>query len=224
MSVERAVVDRIKTLIEQGKPLSPAGKQGYALTYDELQAIDGLLTSAFHAVELVVDSPLNAYTKQCMFVSAKLNSARGVDADSQKSECVGAMISILENLLVDVEAGLISSLVDRIRAETFDDFLDHAERYHKSGEKFSGVIAGVVFEDTIRRIAQNNGASVGHLETTINDLVKKGVITATKAKRAKVASHVRTKATHAEWDEFDLKDVSGTIDFTRELISAHLDR
>ena len=85
------------------------------------------------------------------------------------------------------------------------------------------MIAGVVFEDTIRRIAQNNEIPVRDLEAIINALVKRGVITATKAKRAKSAAHVRTKATHADWDAFDLKDVDDTINFTRELITAHLD-
>ena len=225
MSVEKAVINRIKALIEQGMPLSPVGKEGHALLYEEDQAISGWLTSATHAVELIFGSSLNAYTKQCISILAKYDTsdARGARAGSTRSECVGAMVSVLENLLADVEAGLISSLEDRIRAETFDDFLDHAEQYHKEGRKESGVIAGVVFEDTIRRIAQNNEIAVRHLETTINDLVKRGVITATKAKRAKSAAHVRTKATHAEWDEFDLKDVSDTINFTRELIAAHLD-
>ncbi len=226
MSVENAVVNRIKVLIEQGMPLSPVGKKGYALLYEEEQAIAGWLTSAIHAVELIVGSSLNAYTKQCISVSVRYDHSHhaGVDREGTKSECVGAMVSVLENLLADVEAGLISSLEDRIRAETFDDFLDHAVQYHKAGRKESGVIAGVVFEDTIRRIAQNNKIAVGHLETAINDLVKKGIITATKAKRAKSAAHVRAKATHAEWDEFDLKDVNDTIIFTRELIAAHLDR
>ena len=68
---------------------------------------------------------------------------------------------------------------------------------HKAGRKESGVIAGVVFEDTIRRIAKNNQVTVKPLETIIDDLRKKGVITATKAKRAKSCAHVRTKATHA---------------------------
>jgi len=35
-------------------------------------------------------------------------------------------------------------------------------------------------------------------------------------------SLVRTKATHAQWDEFDLSDVSATIDFTNELIDSEL--
>ena len=35
-------------------------------------------------------------------------------------------------------------------AEAFDDFLDHAEAYLHGGRKMeAGVIAGVVFEDTI---------------------------------------------------------------------------
>ena len=226
MSVEKAVVNRINALIKQGIPLSPAGKHGRALLYEEEQATSGWLTSAIHAVKLIVGSSLNAYTKQCISVSARYDSSHMAmpRTGEIKSECVGAMVSVLENLLADVEAGLISSLEDRIRAETFDDFLDHAEQYLKGGRKESGVIAGVVFEDTIRRIAQNNEIAVGHLEATINDLVKKGVITATKAKRAKFAAHVRTKATHANWDEFDLADVNETINFTRELIAAHLDR
>ena len=81
----------------------------------------------------------------------------------------------------------------------------------------------MVFEDTIRRIAQNNEIGDGRLEEIINKLVKSKVFTATKAKRAKSSAHVRTKATHADWEEFDLKDVADTIKFTRELIEAHLD-
>jgi len=54
-------------------------------------------------------------------------------------------------------------LGNKIRAETFDDFLDHAVFYAKKGRKMeAGVIAGVVFEDTIRRIHREKigGSSV----------------------------------------------------------------
>jgi hypothetical protein len=33
---------------------------------------------------------------------------------------------------------------------------------------------------------------------------------------------VRTKASHAQWDEFEIEDVKATIEFTREVISASL--
>ncbi len=45
-----------------------------------------------------------------------------------------------------------------------------------------------------------------------------------KAKRARVAAHVRTKATHAQWDDFHLNDVKVTIEFTEELILSHLEK
>lgn len=43
-----------------------------------------------------------------------------------------------------------------------------------------------------------------------------------KAKRARAAADVRTKATHAQWDEFELDDVRSTIEFTRDLIETKL--
>jgi hypothetical protein len=62
-----------------------------------------------------------------------------------------------------------------------------------------------------------------NLDTLISALVNRGVLTQLKAKRARVAADVRTKATHAQWDEFSASDVAEAIGFTRELIEAQLD-
>jgi hypothetical protein len=134
------------------------------------------------------------------------------------------MIGVLRSLLQDIEAGLITTLEDRVRAEVFDEFLDHAVVYQKSRRKeLAGAIAGVVFEDTIRRIGKKHGASDPQIETMIINLVKKQIFTDVKAKRARAAADLRNKATHARWDQFDLHDVNDCIGFTRELITAHLE-
>jgi hypothetical protein len=67
------------------------------------------------------------------------------------------------------------------------------------------VISGVVFEDTVRRIYRDKVADDKDksLEDMINALAKNGVITGQQSKQAKVAAHVRTKATLARWDEFE---------------------
>lgn len=123
--------------------------------------------------------------------------------------------------------GLLSSIENQTKASVFDDFLDHAKEYLRRKHKNeAGVIAGVVFEDTLRNIYRKmiDSAEKGKtLETLIVDLVHEEILTQTKAKRARVAAHVRTKATHAQWDEFDLKDVDTTIDFTEELILKYLE-
>jgi hypothetical protein len=46
--------------------------------------------------------------------------------------------------------------------------------------------------------------------------------TALKAKRARAAAGLRTSAAHARWEEFEIGDVIPVIEFTKELIAAHL--
>ena len=142
------------------------------------------------------------------------------------NNAVGEMASVLENLLGDAKAGLISSVADHARAEIFDDFLDHAEAYVQEKRKNEAdVIAGVVFEDTVRRLCRKRSIAEKDvkLDQLISVLNKSGDITDVKAKRAGVAAHVRTKASHAQRDEFEMDDVNATIQITRELISAKLD-
>ena len=118
-------------------------------------------------------------------------------------------------------------MADHVRAEVFDDFLDHAKSYRKNGRKNeAGVIAGVVFEDTVRRVCRKYGISESgeKLDELISQLAKSNVLSTTKAKRARVAADVRNKATHAQWDEFDDNDLKTTIEFTEEMILEHVDK
>lgn len=132
----------------------------------------------------------------------------------------------MANLVIDLEKGLLVSIADQTRAEVFDDFLDHARFYLIENQKDqAGVISGVVFEDTLRRIARNKGIEEAgeQLDQIISALAREGVLTGAMAKRARAAAHVRTQATHAQWDEFGLGDVEATISLTDELILRSLD-
>jgi hypothetical protein len=142
--------------------------------------------------------------------------------DNSSAEC-----GSLGVCLIDANAGLLASVANQARAETFDDFLDHADAYLKDKRKNeAGVIAGVVFEDTLRQICRNEGiAEIGlKIDGLISELTNRGELSSVKTERARVAAHVRTKASHAQWDEYEIEDVKATIEFTRELISAKLDK
>jgi phage terminase large subunit-like protein len=56
------------------------------------------------------------------------------------------------------------------------------------------------------------------LDALIADLVKMGVLTAVKAKKIKGYSAIRNKALHAQWDDFDIRDVGDMIKGTREIL------
>lgn len=219
MAVEGAVKNRIKQLIDEGRGLSVGDENGQTFTDQQCQECSAWLASAQNAVHLICDSPNAPYREKADRI-AKGNHGWLING------AVGELAAILRNLLADAEAGLLASVADQARAETFDDFLDHSESYFVDGQKNeAGVIAGVVFEDTLRRICRKEGIEEkgGKLDGLISELASRGELSAVKAKRARVAAHLRTKASHAQWDEFELEDVRATIDFTRELIASKLD-
>lgn len=219
MTVEKNILDRIRSLIEESRSLKHKDPSRNYPTQEHWDRCRGWITAATNIVHSAVTDPSNPYRKQAgsFLVESQHHSPHLV---------VGSFGAVLENLVKDIELGLLTSIGDRARAETFDNFLDHAKAYLKEGmAKQSGVIAGVVFEDSIRRICLKYQIEEAdrNLEDLINDLKRDDHITQTKAKRAKAAAHVRTKATHAQWEGFVAKDVEATIQLTEELVLNHLD-
>lgn len=220
MPVEEHIQRQIIDLIDRSRGLkSGDAEYGQATSANQVQQCSGWITSALNTVELVISNPENAYRKRAMKIANK-ESGWNINDD------VGEFACLLIELQRDIQNGLLASIADRARAETFDNFLDHAKMYLKEELKNeAGVIAGVVFEDSLRRVCRKNGKDDKDekLDNLISYLSKTEIISQAKAKRARAAAHVRTKATHAQWGEFDGHDVQGAIDFTEELILNHLD-
>lgn len=218
MAVEEILVERIKEVIASGQELRRGNEYDQVFSQDHVQKCVAWFAPAQNIIELVCPNPESSYRKRAEAIA---NSRRGLMTHT----AVGEFTDLLSHLLIDIDRGLLSSLVNRVRAETYDDFLDHSEAYYRDGKKNeAAVIAGVVFEDTIRKICDKYMiAQKGEkLDNLISELAKADIISQTKAKRARAGAHVRTKATHAQWDEFDLNDVKVTIDFSRELIADKL--
>jgi|ERR1019366_5402323 hypothetical protein len=220
MTIEEAVAIRLNDLIKEAESLRRGDQNGQANDEEQIQRCSGWLVSALNIVQILCPNESNAFRKRAERI-AKRSSGWAINND------VGEFAALLINLERDINAGLLTSIADRARAETFDDFLEHGRAYLKEQRKQeAGVICGVVFEDTVRRICRKyNIVEAGvQLDSLIGALTKIEVLTGTKAKRARVAADVRTKATHAQWDDYDIGDVSATIEITQELISVQLDK
>lgn len=220
MSIEDSIVARINELIAQATPLRQVSEHGQYLSEAQAQECRGWLAATVNIVQIIVPDPNSAY-RQTVENVANRDHGFGIPT------AVGEVRAILINLLADAQAGLITSVADNVRAEVFDDFLDHAKAYQNKGrKKEAGVIAGVVFEDSIRRVCRKHDIEERgkKLDDLISALTKSNVLSATKAKRARVAADVRTKATHAQWDEYDEKDLKTAIEFTEEFIAQHVEQ
>lgn len=219
MPIEDTVVERINELLHEAQHLRQSNQHGQVRGDQHAQECKGWLAAALNIVEIVVPEPDAGYRKMARDIASR-------DYGYVIQEGVGELAAVLSNLLRDAQAGLVASVADQARAEVFDDFLDHAKAYQKENRKNeAGVIAGVVFEDSIRRVCRKLEIEERgrNLDGLISDLAKSGVLSGTKAKRARVAADVRTKATHAQWDDFDDGDLRTTIEFTEEIISNYVE-
>lgn len=180
----------------------------------------GWLTSVANIVENVVPDSANSYRRLA------IEKVRQANLEAYNAHIFAAhMSNALAQLLVDVDAGLIASIEARISGETFDDLLDHAQQYLKEGRyEPAGVLAGVVFEDTIRRTCEKH--KIEHrdkeLDTAMNALKSAGVLTKLEQKEGIAAADLRGNATHANWKAFSAPQVEAVISFTRRIIREKL--
>jgi hypothetical protein len=196
----------------------------------DTQLAHGWTTAALNLVHLVTRGR-GPYYEQAR---RTVEEAGGLDPNGQPfapvvltaSKAV-RMQGILTNIYRDWRAGLLRQFEYIISAENFDQFLGHAERYHKSGKHVeAGVLVSAVFEDALKKVAQRNAINPSGLasQDVINMLRDGDFITPVHARRLEGAAALRNKALHAEWTEFDLRDVGSVLRTVAELIEQHLDR
>jgi hypothetical protein len=208
MPGSKAVKERIEQLIAEVPALS---------SRQDFHGQMAWLVAAQNTVQLVCPSEANPYHAHTKSVIIE-RMARPEFKMSQIS-------ALLTRLLEEVDRGLLTTIENHAIAATFDDFLDHGAEYLKHGRKDeAAVIAGIVFEDTVRRICGtlDVGEKGVPLDALITELTKRAVLAPPKSKRARAAAGLRTSAAHARWDEIELTDVKPVIEFTRELMAAHL--
>ena len=87
-------------------------------------------------------------------------------------------------------------------------------------QNLQGLAVGGQHNELGLSTVQGLGGLVGSLSDL---LVVAGLLNQVDGKKARVAATVRTKATHAQWDEFDQSAVQDTIKFGRELIKKLLE-
>lgn len=127
-------------------------------------------------------------------------------------------VNLLDGLLIDIGFGYLSLVADKAHGKALDKFPDYAKVHWIEGNiRVSGAIAGVVFEDCLRCVSSKAG--IYEEGRKLGSLISLHKFSETKARLARIAVQVRTKAILTQCDGFNEKEVGVAIDFTRELIS-----
>lgn len=211
---------RFTELVSTGQNLIRGiGSQEYWIPDHNIAQYQQWLSSSANLINIVVTKD-STFGQQCEQIMSDDDKKSGIP-----SRMVQKMYGLLSSARDEWQRGLLRRIEYLIAAETFDDFLDHADAYHKRNRKTeASVLVSAVLEDTIKKIAKKNGlVSDGiTLDPLIDALVKTGIFTPVKAKRVKAFAGVRNHALHAEWEKFDIKDVGEAIAGAKELIDSFL--
>ena len=112
MSVEEKVLQRLEELIEQSKKLSVGNENGQCVQEKQMADCSAWITATQNAVHLIFASPSAPYRQ-------KADRIAGGKHGYLIHTAVGELASVLRNMLVDANAGLLASLANQARAERF---------------------------------------------------------------------------------------------------------
>ena len=123
MKVSDEIEKRLDALIREADSLKKGNQHDQVRSGQHQQECVGWAAAALHVVQMTCPDDTSAYRK---FAETLAGQASGPAVNRY----VGKLAEVLKNLSSDIKAGLLHSVDDRARAETFDDFLDHGKAQH----------------------------------------------------------------------------------------------
>jgi hypothetical protein len=141
------------------------------------------------------------------------------------------MVGVAKAIKHDIAQGLLVNFKLLLQAEVFADFLEMGEYLLEEGYKdAAAVIIGSVLEDGLRKISERSGLSI-HTESgkklTIEPLNMQlaGANIYSKLIQKQITSwaHIRNKASHGEFSEYNKEQVQMMLLFVQNFASEYLE-
>ena len=140
------------------------------------------------------------------------------------------MLGVVTAIKHDIDNGLLINFKTLIQADIFADFLEMGEYLLNGGYKdAAAVIIGSVLEDGLRKLAEKNKISITNdygkaltIEPLNNELAKKEVYSKLIQKQITSWAHIRNKAAHGEFNEYNKEQVHMMLLFVQSFTSDYL--
>lgn len=139
------------------------------------------------------------------------------------------MVGVARAVKHDLDNGLLVQFKSLVQADVFADFLEMGEYLLQEGYKdAAAVIVGSVLEDSLRKLAEDNGISLTQqsgkpmtIEPLNVELAKQEVYSKLVQKQITSWAHVRNKAAHGEFSEYNREQVQMMLLFVQGFAAEH---
>jgi uncharacterized protein YutE (UPF0331/DUF86 family) len=207
---------RLYELVGQGELLLQQFPEDHPIQFQQRAACVAWMLSAVNVLEVALPAT-SRYRTESTRLLPKAN-------DTLWPGRVAAILGVLKSAASEWTAGLIGTLEFHFIGLAFEDFLRLAAEHNDGGKReVAAVLASAVLEDTVKRLCRKHEVSSDNktLDTLISALKTKQVLGKVKAERLRSHVKVRNQAFHAQWDEFDQRDLRQMIEDVEELLETH---
>jgi len=130
----------------------------------------------------------------------------------------------------DIKNDLLTSIKGLLQAEIFADFLEIGEHLLSEGYKDAAAVTiGAVLEDGLRELCKKNNIDIAKpngapltIEPLNTELAKHEVYSKLVQKQVTSWAHIRNKAAHGQYDEYDKPQVEMMLLFVQGFAEQHL--
>lgn len=212
--------ERIKELIEEGTELPKLEKSSSVGSY--IQGEDQITVEAWNtSVRNIIETTFGKKSPQFhRLVKVTDDGAKNLLHDFD----IHPIIGILQGALFDLENGFLTEQEFFIAGDIFDSVLEQAKYLNQKEFKDpAAVLARVVVEDALRRIARTEGVDDSTKISKINDELKKlGRYTQPQWRQIQVWIDIGNAAAHGKFTQYKQGDVQKMIEDIERFLAAEL--
>lgn len=214
--------DRIRELIEEGQAVAklerPSGVRGFGPYIRDKVPLQAWLVK----VNNILETAFGPHSPQMYHFQQFTTDIAAVAHSSEVLSIVGVLTGALD----DLEEGYLLGQEFLIAGEVFDSVLEQAKHLNQSGHKDpAAVLARVVLEDALKRMARGEGLDDNQSASRLNDELRR--IEKYPQPRWRLVQawlDIGNAAAHGNFNEYNEEDVEGLIENIGQFLAAEFGR
>ena len=225
--MESVVNGEVEDLIKTGKKiLRRAQSLGSSIDGEELADVASWVTRLGQLIRRLYGEKSQHFRSYSDALATNNFYSIHSNWNSHISQCLGVAFSIKH----DLEAGLLFDLRSLVQADVFADFLEMGEYLlNEEYKDAAAVIIGAVLEDSLRKLSERHGLPIENSSgrpLTIDPLnvamAREDVYNKLVQKQITTWAHIRNKAAHGEYSEYNSDQVQMMLLFVQNFAAEYL--
>lgn len=227
MQVNNVVKNEIYSLVDLGANiLQKASTTENAIKGEDLAEVSSWVTRLGQLVKKLYGEKSQHYENFNSAISTKGFYV----IHSNWYDHISQVQGIAQTVKHDFDNDLLTNIKGLLKAEIFADFLEIGEHLLNEGYKDAAAVTiGAVLEDGLRELCKKNELSIIKpngkpltLESLNTELAKHETYSKLVQKQVTSWAHIRNKAAHGHYDEYDKSQVKMMLLFVQSFAEQHL--